>query len=490
MKNQSQRYIFYCELCQKRFNNVTSFNTHRTYYCTTEPRNTENKLIKQYINRTKHPRKQLLEVRKVTITNVKDVIKRTNFPRESEKAKKIHRCEFCGKIYATLRTRLRHEAGYCKKKNTTINSYPCERCNKQFATAVGRSFHMKMHCYDKNHEMKYACAKCDRKFPFKHTLQRHLSRRHDHAFFCDYCERSFYDKHHLNRHIMGHMGIKPFKCNICSQKFSRKYNLHVHIQRHSNKKDYGCKICNKKFKFNNHLEKHIKLDCSVENIKKYPFLCDICKKRFKDKQHIQRHMINIHVKKFPCDICGKVFGQKLKLNQHLHRVTHEKRYSCNLCPKKFVTRDRFLHHKAIHFDYPCQCGEKFNLRYEYYKHRTYWCAKTAGMPIDEIVKNDPLLSKSNKKSEQTKSVKAKKQYDPIKKISITKGDNVNDDKNNKIDNGRKSACGDETNITGPVSNDSEDNCSLHKLATVNLENKSSDTDINQNREVFLKETKE
>lgn len=541
MKNQTQNYIFYCELCQERFNNVISFNRHKTY-CTISVEHAKNRCSKQYFNTRKHPRKQLFycEVCQERFNNFisfnrhkvdctmkvqhtknrckKQYFNTKKYPRiqssdlkdddgknviksvctsvdsarklDDEPFGKKHQCTFCGNIYATLQTRLRHEAGYCRKNvdvPKAMNLYPCEKCNKQFTSTITRSFHMKMYCYDKNQEMKFECTKCDKKFPFGHMLQHHFALRHVHAYYCDYCQRSFSDKHHLTRHIIGHMGMKPFKCNICSQKFSRKCKLQLHLQRHTNKKDYDCKICNKKFMFANLLKKHMNFNCSEENIKACPFLCDVCKKRYKDKKHIEKHMLNMHVKKFPCNICDKVFGQKFKLNMHL--VTHGRKYCCNVCKKNFLTKSRFIRHKASHCDYLCECGQKFNLRYDYYKHRTYWCAKTTGKPIDEIVKSDAILSKIKNKSTQAESVKAKRKHGSIKKIRKLQEGEVDSDKNNKIENGKKHVCDDDTNNAGLDNTDRKDNCCLQKFVTAKLENNSSDMEINRDIKKILRKRK-
>lgn len=491
MKNQTQNYIFYCEVCQQRFNNVVSFSRHRSN-CTMKRQNTKVKLAVQCSNTTKHPLEQSFEIHNnVNISKLKEddgknVIKRicTNVDSEQRKTNEQSdtKCNFCGNVYSTFHSRLRHEAGYCRKNVNMVKKedklYPCERCNKQFASTMSRHFHMKMYCYDKNQVMKFECSKCDKKFPLYHMLQRHFVIRHVHIYYCDYCQRSFSDKHHLTRHIFGHMGLKPFKCNICSQKFTRKCKLQVHLQRHSNKKDYDCKICNKQFMFKNLLKKHMNINCSEENIKKNPLLCDICKKRYKDKKHIEKHMINMHVKKFPCNVCDKVFGQKFKLNLHL--ATHGKKYFCSICKKPFVSKHLFLRHKASHFDYSCECGQKFNLRYDYYRHRTYWCVKTAGKPIDEIVNNDALLSETKKKNTKTKSKKQGSIKKDEKKKKKETEDKVYGNKSNEIEDGKKNDCGDGANITEPVIvTDSEDDYCLQKFVTAKIENKTSDIEINE-----------
>lgn len=449
--------------------------------------NTKNRFIRQYFNTRKHPRKQTFVLedgeRKTFIRRVYANVISARTKAYCNPLDKHHKCTFCGNTYATLQTRLRHEAGYCTKNVNVVKSnlYSCKTCNKQFTSIITRNFHMKMYCYDKTQEMKFKCRKCDKKFPLQHMLQNHFLVRHVYTYYCDYCQRSFSDKHHLQRHIIGHMGMKPFKCDICSQKFSRKCKLQLHIQRHLNKKDYSCKICNKKFMFKNVLNKHMNTNCSEESIKAYPFLCDICKKRYKDKKQIETHMMNIHVKTFPCNVCDKVFGQKFRLNIHL--ATHGKKYYCRICKKGFLTKTPFRRHKATHLDHLCECGQKFKLRFEYYKHRTYWCAKTAGKRIDEIVKSDAILSKIKKKSTQTEFVKPKKKLVTIKKIrQLEKEDNG--DKKIKIADEMKTVGGDDANNSGLGSTDSDDNCCLQKFVTTKLEDKGSNVETKGNDEVI------
>lgn len=533
-------YIFYCDLCQEIFINVINFNTHRRYcamedqnpnnkivkqniyrkkdpvkqilghlntnnvkkengiivlksvpyikvnkkegehQCTMKDQNLNNKMIKQNLNKTKEPVKQILghpNINNVKKDDDKILVKSVPYISDNKKEGKLVRqsinyeCVFCGKTFATQQTGLRHEAENCKKNvNNTkaLGLCPCERCKKQFKSSENRKCHMKMYCYDKNLEMKIECTKCPKKFPSERVFRRHFLLRHARVYYCNYCQRSFNDKCHLVAHILGHMGIKPFKCNICGQKFSRQCELQLHLQRHSKKKDYSCNVCSKEFMFKNILEKHTNLNCSEENIRKYPYLCDICKKRYENKTLIEKHMMNVHVNKFPCYTCDKVYGLKYKLEEHRKR-NHGKSVTCNICKKTLCTKYDLISHKKSHLNYSCI----------YYRHRTSKCPKTAGKPMAEIIKNDVLLSKIDT---QTKTVKAKKKYGSIKITQKVKKDEVYGDKNNKTGEG-KNIRGNEASITGQDSTHSEDNYCLKKFPLPKPEKNSSNIEINENNKV-------
>ena len=73
------------------------------------------------------------------------------------------------------------------------------------------------------------CLICEKEFPFKSYLKRHLRVHSENKpFNCDHCGQKFSRKDTLTRHIRIHTGEKPFKCEYCDKKFTQKTSLRNH----------------------------------------------------------------------------------------------------------------------------------------------------------------------------------------------------------------------------------------------------------------------
>ena len=94
------------------------------------------------------------------------------------------------------------------------------------------------------------------------------------------------------------------------------------MKTHSNQADYKCNVCGDKFKYKQSMRLHIK------------------------RQHNQDY-----IRPAACTYCSYRAHTKLELSRHLTTHTHERRYECQVCQKKFSTKEhqkrhlRIIHHK-------------------------------------------------------------------------------------------------------------------------------------------------
>jgi len=81
----------------------------------------------------------------------------------------------------------------------------------------------------KNEAGQYPCNRCDKIFPYRFSLNRHIQSAHEGIKFpCKDCGYEATHKQDLLKHIQAvHEGIK-FPCDLCDFKATRKYNLHTH----------------------------------------------------------------------------------------------------------------------------------------------------------------------------------------------------------------------------------------------------------------------
>ncbi|XP_047464019.1 PR domain zinc finger protein 15 isoform X2 [Mugil cephalus] len=228
------------------------------------------------------------------------------------------------------------------------------------------------------------------------VLKRHKAREHKRVYHCSLCNKVFKNSSNLNRHIRSH-GDKLFKCDDCGKLFSRKESLKQHISyKHSkNMPDqeykYKCNTCEKSFRLENALKFHncrtddktfqcdicLRFFSTNSNLSKHKkkhgeklYSCEICSKMFYRKdvmqEHRRRHGVGPkHMKReeleangeegtkyrkepSPCPICGKVFSCRSNMNKHL--LTHgEKKYTCEICGRKFFRVDVLRDHIHVHF---------------------------------------------------------------------------------------------------------------------------------------------
>ncbi|XP_015589814.2 zinc finger and SCAN domain-containing protein 2 isoform X7 [Cephus cinctus] len=82
------------------------------------------------------------------------------------------------------------------------------------------------------------------------------------------------------------------------------------------------------------------------------FSCGICSKTFLTQSHLRMHEVT-HIettKPFGCDKCTATFRYRTLLERHkkVHDATRDKPYSCPRCPLRFETRNAYNHHTKTH----------------------------------------------------------------------------------------------------------------------------------------------
>jgi uncharacterized Zn-finger protein len=234
------------------------------------------------------------------------------------------------------------------KKNKT-NPKICTICNKLYRT----NYKLKLHMMTHSNTFKHKCSfeGCEKSFKSKLGLQEHEAARHTGKFnfTCEVCQKGFHVRSYLIGHQRIHSNAKKFKCNTCNISFKSKQSLIDHENRHLGIKMFTCKdkACNKGFITKALLESHLKTHEKIDNEDK-KFECDICNKKFVSKSYLKVHKkIHNNEKNFVC-FCGKMFLQKNDLETHSRTHTGQREFICEFCGKSFARKDTLTIHKRSH----------------------------------------------------------------------------------------------------------------------------------------------
>ena len=104
-----------------------------------------------------------------------------------------------------------------------------------------------------------------------------------------------------------------------------------------------------------------------------PFECDICHKRYSSRQSLRNHK-RIHTDQYPfkCGICDKGFYNCAILKIHKRIHTGEKPFECNFCGKKSTKKSNMKRHERTHTGekpFECNlCGRNFRQKVHLESH--------------------------------------------------------------------------------------------------------------------------
>ncbi|CAJ1082117.1 Zinc finger protein 652 [Xyrichtys novacula] len=139
-------------------------------------------------------------------------------------------------------------------------------------------------------------------------------------FPCKKCPRVFNNRWYLEKHMnVTHNRMQI--CNNCGKRFLLESELLLHQQTDC-EKSIQCVTCGKAFKKLWSLHEHNKI---VHGYAEKKFSCEICEKKFYTMAHVRKHMV-AHTKDMPftCETCGKSFKRSMSLKVHSLQHSGEK----------------------------------------------------------------------------------------------------------------------------------------------------------------------
>uniref|UniRef100_A0A8C1P2U8 Zinc finger protein 652 n=1 Tax=Cyprinus carpio TaxID=7962 RepID=A0A8C1P2U8_CYPCA len=145
-------------------------------------------------------------------------------------------------------------------------------------------------------------------------------------FSCKKCPRVFNNRWYLEKHMnVTHNRMQI--CNKCGKRFLLESELLLHHQTNC-EKNIQCVTCGKAFKKLWSLHEHNKI---VHGYAEKKFSCEICEKKFYTMAHVRKHMV-AHTKDMPftCETCGKSFKRSMSLKVHSLQHSGEKPFKCEV----------------------------------------------------------------------------------------------------------------------------------------------------------------
>ncbi|RXN08704.1 zinc finger and BTB domain-containing 47-like protein [Labeo rohita] len=148
------------------------------------------------------------------------------------------------------------------------------------------------------------------------------------SFTCVRCPKTFNNRWYLEKH-MNVTHSRMHICEKCGKRFLMESELVLHQQTDC-EKSIQCLACGKAFRKLWSLHEHNKI---VHGYAEKKYTCEICEKKFYTMAHVRKHMVG--EKPYICEICGKSFTSRPNMKRHRRTHTGEKPYPCEACGQRF-----------------------------------------------------------------------------------------------------------------------------------------------------------
>jgi hypothetical protein len=136
---------------------------------------------------------------------------------------------------------------------------------------------------------------------------------------------------------------QPYMCGVCGISYKWLTLFRRHLEKHSHselgEESTICELCGHLFPTAVDLRVH-------QKTLHRPYSCKQCKTVFQNKSQLEKHIRYLHSKyhnsSVQCHLCGKICTRRYFSN---HMLVHKpKKYTCNICDKKFKLPSRLSTH--------------------------------------------------------------------------------------------------------------------------------------------------
>ncbi|XP_076174968.1 uncharacterized protein LOC143150516 [Ptiloglossa arizonensis] len=240
--------------------------------------------------------------------------------------------------------------------------------------------------------LRTVCPYCHNTYSTENVMDTHFRRMHKNHYRCKKCQYIYESQDILDEHYKLHeRNSTPLQCASCKNKYKHPWGLRQHqIRAHSTvepnaipeegsmyfecgrrkpnqyrRKTYTCEYCDNTYPQYSHLVAHERITHGIQDKRSKEFRCNVCKKYFCSEESLRRHGES-HERRYTCDHCGKKFREKYILKLHIRKHTGEKPYQCKVCFRRYAELGVLRVHKLTHTGerpYVCNvCGRSFTQR--------------------------------------------------------------------------------------------------------------------------------
>ncbi|CAH2215921.1 jg23648 [Pararge aegeria aegeria] len=227
-KQDQNKKLKYCELCDYKSEFTTSLVRHMSIHTVDKPYVCK---YCEYKFSTRHALK--IHTNKHT-------------------SKKTYSCRLCD-------FKCTHKSRYkCHMRtHTSQKPYSCKFCAYKCAQTSGLQNHMRTHTGEKPYSCKLCSYKCAQSSGLQNHMRTHTGEK---PYSCKFCAYKCAQASGLQNHMRTHTGEKPYSCKFCAYKCAQASGLKNHMRTHTGEKPYSCKLCSYKCAqvsgLQNHMRKH------------------------------------------------------------------------------------------------------------------------------------------------------------------------------------------------------------------------------------------
>ncbi|KXJ73865.1 transcription factor grauzone-like isoform X2 [Aedes albopictus] len=223
--------------------------------------------------------------------------------------------------------------------------FQCKVCQKNLRHGDSLRRHIELnHAPEEAKTIK--CSMCPKMFSHQKFLNVH-ERNHNPKWRCEICDRRFICEAMLTQHHKStHTKELTFVCHVCAKTYSNYHTYWSHLKTHDEsakkkpqKPRVQCPLCNA---WTLKMSRHMRLHSGTKT-------CEVCGEECKNVITYQYHMKNHETGDFICSVCGKNFKREIGLKEHMASHTGDVLYSCDFCDRTFNSNaNRASHRKKAH----------------------------------------------------------------------------------------------------------------------------------------------